>query len=146
MVAARFQRGRQSLEQALATVVDGRPLAMHRLDRDDLTAIDQADRLVPKANAEDRHLRPEAADDLERDAGVLWPRGSGADDDAVERPALDLCDGDLVVADDLDLGAQLAEVLVEVVGERVVVVEQQDAQPGTGLRCGGSGHRWASVP
>ena len=63
-----------------------------------------------------------------RDAGVLRPRWTRADDDAVELPGRDLLDADLVVARDLDVGAQLAQVLVEVVGERVVVVEQQDAQ------------------
>ena len=35
---------------------------------------------------------------------------------------------DLVVAEDLDLRAQLAEVLVEVVGEAVVVIDQQQHQ------------------
>ena len=42
---------------------------------------------------------------------------------------LDVVDGDLVVAEHLDLGAELAEVLVQIVGERVVVVDQHDPRP-----------------
>ena len=41
-------------------------------------------------------------------------------------------DGDLVVAHDLDLRAQHQQVLVQVVGERVVVVDEHDAPPDPG--------------
>ncbi len=41
-----------------------------------------------------------------------------------------LVDGGLVVAHDVELGAELAEVLHEVVRERVVVVDHQDAPHG----------------
>ncbi len=45
-----------------------------------------------------------------------------------------LVDGRHVVAHDLGLGAQLAQVLDEVVGERVVVVDDEDA-PHAHSRC-----------
>ena len=60
----------------------------------------------------------------------------------------DLVDRDLVVAHDLHLGAELAEVLVEVVGERVVVVEEEDAQAGAGnvgRPVGASADGWRAV-
>ena len=56
--------------------------------------------------------------------------GPGRDDDAVGRALEQLVDGRDVVAHDLDLGAQLAQVLDEVVGERVVVVDDEDARHG----------------
>ncbi len=46
---------------------------------------------------------------------------------AVGRARADRVDGDRVVALDRDLGAELAEVLGEVVGERVVVVDRAAA-------------------
>ncbi len=42
---------------------------------------------------------------------------------------LDLGNGDLVVARDGDIGADAGQQLDEVVGERVVVVEQEDLHP-----------------
>ena len=49
----------------------------------------------------------------------------------------DVVDADLVVANDLDVRAELGEVLVEVERERVVVVEQQDAQARAGALVAG---------
>ena len=49
------------------------------------------------------------------------------DDDAVGRAREQLVDARAVVAHDLELGAELAEVLHEVVGEGVVVVDHEDA-------------------
>ena len=48
------------------------------------------------------------------------------DDDALGGHGLHLVEGGLVVADDGHLGAELAEVLVEVVGEAVVVIDEED--------------------
>ena len=61
------------------------------------------------------------------DAGVLGSPGPRRDEQAVGGAAPDLGDVDGVVAEDLELGAELAELLDEVVGERVVVVDDQDA-------------------
>ena len=51
---------------------------------------------------------------------------SGRDDDAVGAEGLDFSEGDFVVAADFDLGAQFSEILDEVVGEGIVVVEDED--------------------
>ena len=53
--------------------------------------------------------------------------GPGRDDDAVVAAREQLVDVGAVVAHDLDLGPELAQVLDEVVGERVVVVDDEDA-------------------
>ena len=55
---------------------------------------------------------------------------AGRDDDAVRPPREQLVGGLGVVAHDLGLGAQLAQVLDEVVGERVVVVDHEDLHHG----------------
>ena len=51
--------------------------------------------------------------------------GPGRDDHAVVAALQQPVDGGGVVAHDLHLGAQLAQVLDEVVGERVVVVDDE---------------------
>ena len=52
-------------------------------------------------------------------------QGPGEIDDPLRLPRLDLLQRDRVVAVDVDVGAQLAEVLDEVPGEAVVVVDHQ---------------------
>src|SRR5688572_13566671 len=84
---------------------------------------------MTEADAEDRHARTEAANDVHRDAGVLRAARSGRDEDLLRRHGLDLTDRDLVVASDAELRAQLAQVLDQVVGERVVVVDDENHSP-----------------
>ena len=63
-----------------------------------------------------------------RQTGVLGSTGAGRDQQPVG-PELDhLVEGDAVVAVDDRLGAELPEVLHEVVDERVVVVDDEDAR------------------
>ncbi len=89
------------------------------------------ERLVPEADAERGDPRlGEAAHDLERDAGLVRRARAGRDDDAVGRAFEQLVDAGLVVAHDVELRPELAEVLDEVVGERVVVVDHQHALHG----------------
>ncbi len=68
----------------------------------------------------------EAADDLERDPGQVGRARAGRDDHAVIAADQELVDGRVVVAHDLQDGTELADVLDEVVGEAVVVVEDED--------------------
>ena len=78
-------------------------------------------------------LRAEALDHLDRDAGVLRTPGSGRDDDAIGRIVGDLVERQLVVAADDRRRAQLAQVLGEVEGERIVVVDQQNHSPASAI-------------
>ncbi len=68
-----------------------------------------------------------APDRLDRDPRLGRRAGPGRDDEAVGAALEQLLDLGLVVADDLDLGAKLAQVLDEVVGEGVVVVDHEHA-------------------
>src|SRR5205814_10556877 len=89
-------------------------------------AIDDADRLVTKTHAQQRRRRPEAANYVDRDACVLGSAGAWRDDDLIRRHRADLVEPDLVVAAHAYGGPELAEVLHEVVGERVVVIDDQN--------------------
>ena len=102
-------------------------LAVHQLGRaDHVAAKGRADGLVAEADAENRNLAGHVADEVDGDAGLLRRAGAGREEDAVRVQGFDLVRGQLVVAADDDVGAELAHVLDEVVGEGVVVVEDED--------------------
>ena len=82
--------------------------------------------LMAEADAERGNARfGHAPDELERDPGLIGGARSGRDHAALVAGGEQLGDGGAIVAHRLDLGAQLPQVLHEVVGERVVVVEDQ---------------------
>ena len=92
---------------------------------------DLADALQSEAHAEHRPFAGEVGDDLVRQAGVVRAAGPGADEDAVGVERIDLVEGERVATMHERLGAELPEVLHEVVDERVVVVDHQHADHGT---------------
>src|SRR5918994_7186938 len=84
-----------------------------------------ADRLVSEADAEQRQLPLGAlGHDRDADPGRLRGAWPGAGQDAVE--ADDVRRARLVVATDDRVGAQLGQVLDQVVDEAVVVVDDED--------------------
>ena len=128
VIAAGDERLRHAAEDAAAVVLDRRRLAVHRRRRaHDLAAERDADGLMPEADAEHRRRRPEPPDHVDRDAGVLGPPGPGRDHDALGLQRLDLVERDLVVALTTGAAPSSPEVLGEVEGERVVVVDEQAA-------------------
>ena len=107
--------------------MDAAGLAVHQLGRaHDAAAEGLADGLMAEANAEQRHLAGKAADHVDADAGILRLARTGRDDDAIGLARGDFIERDLVVAAHFELLPQLAEVLRQVVGEGVVVIDQQD--------------------
>jgi len=92
----------------------------------DLSAEGLPDRLMPKANAQKGNLAGEALDYLQGNACLVGCAGPGGDDDFLWRQALDLRHRDLVIPHHGNLGPKLPEVLVDVVGEGVVVIDEQD--------------------
>ena len=130
-------RGREILrnagEHALAGVMHFRQLAMHQGRRaHHAAAIDLADGLMAETDAEDRHHRPGACDQLEADAGPVGIAWARRQHDGLGRLGQHLVDGDLVVAVDARRGAQFAEEMDEVVGKAVVIIDQR--QHGVVLR------------
>src|SRR3954467_6486068 len=127
VIAPDGQRRGQAGEDRAPVVLDGRRLAVDGHVTHDATAEGLRHRLMAEAHAQGRHagLR-EAAGDLDRHAGLVGRARPGRDDDAVEAALEQLVDARAVVAHDLELAPQLAQVLDEVVGERVVVVDHED--------------------
>src|SRR5205085_8572893 len=83
--------------------------------------------LVAETHAERRDpgLR-HALDGLERDARNIRRAGAGRDDAPLKAAGEQLIDCRAIVAHRVHVGPQLSEVLHEVVGERVVVVDDED--------------------
>jgi len=97
-----------------------------------------ADALMAQANAEDRQLAGKALDGADRDAGLGRRARTGRDHEAVDAladPFGDFVERDLVIAGDLHVGAQFTQVLDDVVGKAVVVVDHQ--QHGCSSFCSG---------
>src|ERR1700730_8330593 len=107
-----------------AVVPDQRGLAVYRLVPDDQGAEGFTQRLVAEADAEDRHPSREVPDGLDGDPRLRRDTGAGRDDQGLV--VLQPLHTDGVVAEDLRLGAELGQVLDQVVSERVVVVEHRD--------------------
>src|SRR5206468_4857540 len=84
------------------------------------------DRLVTETDAQQRYPPRERPHGLERDARVVGGLGSRRDHDRLGVTRRDAIHRDPVVAVHLDLGPQLLKILDEVVGERVVVVDDDD--------------------
>ena len=95
----------------------------------DGTAVDLADALVPQADAEHRHpALAEMADRVVGHAGILGAPRTGRHEHRVGFERGERVEVDGVVAVHDGLRAELTEVLDEVVDERVVVVDHDDAR------------------
>src|SRR5262249_18332402 len=88
-------------------------------------AEDVADALVAEADAQDGLLPGESLDQVVADPRLRRVARPGRDHEMAELALLRLLDRDRVVADDRELAAELAEVLREVIGERIVVVDEE---------------------
>ncbi len=131
-VIARASEGRrQAGEDALAVVFDGTGFAVHELGgADDLATEGCSDGLMAEADAEDGNFAGHALDQRDENACVLRRARAGRKQDAIWIESLDLVDGKLIVAANQNVvavvAAEFAEVLDEVVGEGIVVVEDED--------------------
>src|SRR3989344_1891704 len=116
----------QAGEDALFVGGDDAGLAVHLLaGTDHLAAQGGTDALVAQAHAQDGQLAGKTLQRGHADTGFGGRAGTGREHQAVGLHGGDLVEGDLVVAHHLDLFAQFAEVLHQVEGEAVVVVDHQ---------------------
>src|ERR1700722_684352 len=126
MVARRRKRIGQVLEYARAAMADLGNFSVHRrFGAHHLAAESLADRLVAETDAEDGHM-PGLGYQLQADAGMVGIARSGRDDDALRLQRQGRFDGERVVPFDRYLGAELAQVVPQVIGEAVVVIDQQE--------------------
>ena len=139
VVADRLELLGDAGEQRRALVADDADPSVHDLGRvHDVAARQEADALMAEAHAEQRYVG--RGDGVGADAEVLrlvGPAGPGREHDVVVVPLGELRPRGAVVAHHERLVAVgLRQQLEEVVGERVVVVDQQclHVRPGT---CGG---------
>ena len=120
-------RGKAGVDPA-AVVADRARLSVdERAGLRDPAAEALDDRLVPEADTERRRRRAELANELDRVAGVAGPSGAGRHHERVCSKRARLSDRDRVALPHHDLGAQFLEEVDEVVGERVVVVDDEHA-------------------
>lgn len=105
---------------------DGGEFAVHRLRRaDDVAAEGLADGLVTEADAEERGVLG-AADDFEADAGVVRIARAGGDDDAGGFAGEEFIHRNFIVAEDFDFVTEIAEILDQVPGKAIVIVDERE--------------------
>src|ERR1022692_4219607 len=126
MIAGGREWTDQSLEYTLASMLDRGHLAVHYATRaNDAPSEGLADGLVTEAHAKNGNFTREALHHRDRNARFVGSARPRRNDDLLRLPSLDLFQRDRVVAMHVHLGAQLAQVLRQVVGERIVVVDQE---------------------
>ena len=81
---------------------------------------------MPETHTEDRRARAKLGDEVQADSRVLGPPGARTDQNASRGESFDVPDRHGVVSFDHDLGPELAQILNEVVGKRVVVVDHEN--------------------
>src|SRR4051794_3124499 len=129
MVAAGDEGMRNAAEYATAVMFDRRHLAVHQLRRPDHRAAERdADALVAEAYAEHRDARAESANHFNRDSRVFGPPWTGGNHDALRLQRLHLVERDPIVPLDERRGPELTEPLREVIGERIVIVDEEQHQ------------------
>src|SRR6186713_3188561 len=100
---------------------------MHRpLRAYDASSVGLADALMAETHAEDRNASAQLTDDIDRHAGFVRRAGSRRDDDVRWTARQDSADIDRIVAHDLRLVSQLAQIPCEVVDEGVIVVDDEN--------------------
>ena len=118
---------REAAKDRFAIVVNFAGFPVHDFWRANYAAAKcGANCLVAEANTENWNFPREALDERNTDAGFFRRAGAGRDHDAVGAELFDFIERDLVVAADLEFLSHLAEILCQVVGEGVVVIEEQN--------------------
>src|SRR6185503_6446228 len=114
-------------KHAFAVVPNARDLAVHNASGPHhSTAECLADRLVAEAHPEDRDIRAESGNRTERNARFAGRAGAGRDDNTRGPEPGHGIQFDFVVAYHLDLRAQFGQVLHQVEGKRIVVVDHKE--------------------
>src|ERR1019366_3793375 len=88
---------------------------------------------MPQAYAEDGQLACERANQGDRDPGFVGGAGAGRDDDACGNQRGDAFDVDGVVTHHPHLLAQFAEILHQVVGEGIVIIDHEQHDQSSSL-------------
>src|SRR4029077_14153540 len=126
MIARPLKFLRQAAKNGFAVVRDTAGLAVHYFTRTNHTpAKRRSDRLMAQAHTKNRNFAGEALDQRNADSRFLRRAWPGRNHDALRPHFVDFVERDAAVAAHFELLPHLTKVLREVIGKRVVVVEQQ---------------------
>ncbi len=127
VVAGGCDRAGKAGENTFASMENRGCFAMHEVFcADDFTSKNLADGLVAEADAEDGSGVTKLADDITTDASFVWRAGARGDANALGGEFADFVDAHSIIANHLHFRAKLAKVLHEVVGEGVVVIDNEE--------------------
>src|ERR1700730_8389007 len=127
MVSSRLKGNRQPEEYAIPFMEDLRSLSMHQtIGPNDRSPIYLADALMPKADPQHGNPRSKTTDKLVANSGVVRRARSRRNADFFRAQLLNFINCCAIIASDDQLRPEFAEVLNQVVGERVVVIQDQD--------------------
>jgi hypothetical protein len=126
MIAGGFERLAEPPENAFSIMMNQRGLPMHEpLRPDHIAAEDFPHALMSETDAQDRAVWGKTADHFTADAGFRWGAGPRGDANPLGIQGRDFIQGDPVIALHEERGSQFAEVLHEVIGEGVVVIDDE---------------------
>ena len=114
-------------KNTLPAVLDFTGLAVEKFgSANDFAAEGSTDGLMTKADTEDGTFSCQFFDKLDRNTRFLRSAGAGRDNDAFWFATRDFFDRNFIVAMDFYRAAKFAEILGEVVGKGIVVVEEKN--------------------
>src|SRR5690606_16531120 len=114
-------------KEGAPVVVNFRRLAVHQVvGAHDFAAERLADGLMPEADAQDRNFAFEPFNEGKANAGLIRRTRPRGQHDVVRPHRRDLVQSDFVVAPDNHFFAQFSQVLDQVVGEGIVIVDDQN--------------------
>ena len=127
MVSSGLKRDRQPEEYTIPFVKDRRSLPVHQaIGSNDFSSIHLADTLMSKANTQHGNSRSEMTDKLVADAGFVRRSRTRRNADFFWMQLLNFLNGGAIIPADDQFRAEFAEILNQIVGERVVVIQNQN--------------------
>lgn len=131
VVAGGYDRARKAGEDTFTSMENRGCLAMHEVFcADDFSSKNLTDRLVAEADSKDRNgllgVLAKFADDIAADTGFVRRAGTRGDANALWGEFADFVNAHGIIANHLHCRPKLAEVLHEIVGEGVVVIDNEE--------------------
>src|SRR5689334_1894985 len=126
VIAGCRHRLRRVLEQRFAIMLDLAGFTVHKLFGPyNISAERRPNRLVSQTNTQNRLLAGKMLDQINADPGHLRRTWAGRDKNMAGLHGLHVQWSDLIVAPDLNLLAELSQILDQVVSKGIVVVENE---------------------
>src|SRR5262249_22531286 len=115
------------LENRLAVMLNLAGLAVHQMaGTHNLAAERGADGLMSQADAKQRDFSGEVTNQSDADPGLVWSARTRGDYDSFRGEFCNLAYSCLVIAGDDYLRTQLSQILHQVVGKRIVVIQDKN--------------------